>query len=150
MISINIKKSVCVLYYYIYYRCLLCCVLHIVQQELWPPCSKHLNPSESGMKDFSLFPVVFFSPHSLLWSLSPLSLPINLSFSPFSPRCLSPCLSVTHLLRTFLLFYSPSPSRVAALGSAELPPPASFSESVAMANRAQITNNGMLIMVITL
>lgn len=90
-------------------------------------CCKHLNPGESAMKHFSLFPTLYCG-------LSSHKNP----FSPFSSR--SP--SFRHSL-----FYSPSPSRVAALRAAQLPTLAWIS---CHGDGAQITNNGMLIMVITL
>lgn len=89
----------------------------VVQQELRPPCSKHLNPSDhEGL---------LFVPSCTLQSSS---LPLKSVFSLF------PCLSVAHapsFVRSLLL--SPPPPLPHVWQCGGLPTPASLSESVAMA-----------------
>lgn len=127
---------------------MLCCWLFIMQLALWPPCSKYLNPSRSSMKDFSLFPILFsISTRCTALSLS-LSLLTYVSFSSiFISVAHSP--SFTHS-PSFILPLLHIDYCVAAQGSGELPTPARLRWISCHGDQnPQITNNGMLIMVIT-
>lgn len=120
-----------------------------MQEDLWPPCSQHLyfNPSESSVKDFFLHPVLF--------SHFPFLVGLSLSSLPSLPPVCFPSLPISHslsLLHAFFLFYSPSPSHSLLCGSLRVCRAASSSQLRWISyhgNQTQISNNGMLIMVIT-
>lgn len=99
------------------------------------------------MKDFFLVPVLF--------SHFPFLVGLSLSSLPSLPPVCFPSLPISHslsLLHTFFLFYSPSPSHSLLCGSLRVCRAASYSQLRWISyhgNQTQISNNGMLIMVIT-
>lgn len=114
-------------------------ILCVICEDIW-----YFNPSESSMKD--LFLISFFYP--------PLFAVVSLFSPSILPRCFfpPPVCHIFSLLRTFFLLYSPSPSHRLLCGSLEVWGTASSSQLRWISchgNQTQITNNGMLIMVIT-